>query len=324
MRRFLRAILILVAAVVVLAAVMPLIVPIPPLEGTMPPDRLGDADSRFIDLKGLKVHYKMAGQGKPAFVLLHGFLASTFSWREVMAPLATMGTVLAFDRPAFGLTSRPMPGQWTGQNPYSQEAQVDLVVALLDALGMEKAILVGNSAGGTVAMLTALRYPARVEALVLVDAAVYTGGGSPRWLRPLLSLPQVRRLAPLLIRSVTSWGVAFGKMAWHDPSKLTDEIWEGYKKPLKAENWDRALYEFTVASRPANLPAQLGKITMPSLVITGDDDRIVPTAESVRLARELANAKLVVIPNCGHIPQEECPEAFMDGVREFVAALGGK
>ena len=97
----------------------PFLIPVPPLEGTVPPQELADPDGRFIAVDGLQVHYKIAGQGEPTLILLHGFAASTFSWREVMEPLATNATVVAFDRPAFGLTERPLPGEWSGENPHT-------------------------------------------------------------------------------------------------------------------------------------------------------------------------------------------------------------
>ncbi len=325
MKPWLRGLLIILGVVLVVLLAGPFLVPVPPLEGTVPPEQLADPDSRFVEVNGITVHYKMAGSvesGRPAdrpyLVLLHGFAASTFSWREVMAPLSEMGTVVAFDRPGFGLTERPMPGEWTGRSPYSPEAQADLTVGLMDALGIEWAVLVGNSAGGTVAMLTALSYPERVEALVLVDAAIYVGGGTPGWVRPLLNTPQMRHLGPLLVRSIRNWGVDFARSAWHNPEKLTPEDWEGYIKPLRAENWDRALWEVTRASHPLGLEKRLGEVRVPTLVVTGDDDRIVPTAQSIRLARELPRAELVVIPNCGHVPQEECPGPFVEAIEAFL------
>jgi pimeloyl-ACP methyl ester carboxylesterase len=87
---------------------------------------------------------------------------------------------------------------------------------------------------------------------------------------------------------------------------------------LRAEDWDRALWELTAASHPLGLEDRLDEIGVPVLVITGDDDRIVPTEQSVRLASELPDAKLVVIPDCGHVPHEECPEAFLKAVRAFL------
>jgi len=318
MKRLGRILLIILAVLLVVLLVGPFLVPVPPLEDTVPLEQLADPDSHFVEVNGIQVHYKTAGEGEPVLVLLHGFAASVFSWREVMAPLAEEGTVIAFDRPAFGLTERPMPGEWQGENPYSPEAQADLTVGLLDALGVDKAILVGNSAGGTVSVLTALTHPERVEALVLVDPAIYSGGGSPVLVRPLLRTPQMRHLGPLFARAIREWGLDFGRSAWHDPSKLTDEIWEGYTKPLQADNWDRALWELTVASRSLNLEERLDELQLPILVITGDDDRIVPTEQSIRLAGELPNAELVVIPNCGHVPHEECPADFLQAVRGFL------
>lgn len=321
MRKIVRILLIILGVLLLAVLIVPLIVPIPPLENTLPPRELADPDSQFAEVNNLDVHFKEMGDGDPALLLLHGFAASTYSWREVMQPLAETNRVIAFDRPAFGLTERPMPGQWTGQNPYSADAATDLIVGLMDELGVDQAVLVGNSAGGTVALYTALRYPERVKALVLVDPAIYSGGGSPAWLRPLLTSPQGRRLGPLFSRAIKNWGYQFGQSAWHDPTKFTDEIWAGSSKPLQAENWDRGLWEFTQASRPLGLTERLGELSVPVLVITGDDDRIVPTEQSIQLAGEIAGADLVVIPDCGHVPQEECPEAFLAAIDEFLSNL---
>lgn len=306
---------------IILIIVGPFLVPIPPLKGTLPERELADPDSKFVEVNGLNVHYKEMGTGQPVFILLHGFGASAFSWREVMQPFSELGRVIAYDRPAFGLTSRPMPGEWTGDNPYSPEAQAAIVIGLMDALGIEKAWLVGNSAGGTVSVYTALTYPQRVAGLILVDAAIYTGGGSPAWARPLLGTPQMRRLGPFLARQIASSGDDFIRTAFHDPSLVTPEILAGYRKPLQAHNWDRALWELTAASRPLGLAERLTELNLPVLVLTGDDDRIVPTEESIRLGGEIPGATLVVIPNAGHLPHEEKPDEFMQAVREFLNGI---
>jgi pimeloyl-ACP methyl ester carboxylesterase len=301
------------------ALIGPLLIPVPPLKNTVPPEQLADPDSRFATVGGVKLHYRRAGSGEPAMILLHGFAASTFSWREVMAPLAELGTVVAYDRPPSGLTERPLPGGWRGNSPYSPDAQVELLIGLMDVLSFQRAILIGNSAGGTVAMQAALRYPDRVRASVLVDAAIYRAGGAPSWSKPLLRTPQLRRLGPLFVRGIGSWGERLLEMAWHDPSRITPEIRAGYRRPLQAENWDCGLWELTLAGRDLRLGARVGEVRQPVLVITGDDDRIVPTAESIRLAHELPDAELVVIPACGHVPQEECPDQFLAAVKQFIS-----
>lgn len=321
MRKLAKTLLIVLAVLLIILLVGPFLIPVRPLAGLVPPEQLADPDSQFVDVNGVTTHYKEMGQGEPALVLLHGFASSTYTWREVMAPLAASHRVMAFDRPAFGLTERPLRDQWQdGQNPYSAPAQADLTVGLMDQLGIDQAVLVGNSAGGTIAMLTALNHPERVKALILVDPAIYSGGGSPALVRPLLQTPQMQHLGPLLARNIQRWGYQFGQSAWHDPSKFTDEIWQNYIKPLQAENWDRALWELTAASRPLDLPKRFDELNIPILVITGDDDRIVPTEQSVRLARELG-AELAVLPNCGHVPQEECPQQFLQAADGFLAQL---
>lgn len=100
----------LLAVMVALLLTGPLLIPIPPLQDTLPESALFDRDSNMIEIDQLKIHYKELGTGEPAFILLHGFGASTFSWRHIMEPLAEYGRVIAYDRPGFGLTSRPMPG----------------------------------------------------------------------------------------------------------------------------------------------------------------------------------------------------------------------
>jgi len=180
---------------------------------------------------------------------------------------------------------------------------------------------VGNSAGGTIAMQTALAYPQRVKALVLVDAAVYAGGGAPAWVRPLLATPQMRRLGPLLARQIQSRGLEFINLAWHDVQKIPPATIELYQKPLQVENWDAALWQLTLVSRASGLPERLDEFDLPILVITGDDDRIVPTADSIRLAAELPGAELVVIANAGHVPHEEQPDEFMRAVTRFLSKL---
>jgi pimeloyl-ACP methyl ester carboxylesterase len=227
--------------------------------------------------------------------------------------------VIAYDRTGFGLSERPLT--WQGQNPYSAEAQVELAIKLLDHFGVQKAILVGNSAGGTISMQMALEHPERVSSLILVDPAVYNGGGAPQWIQPILATPQLRHLGPLITRQILKRGPDLIKLAWHNPALLSPEILELYQKPFQVENWDKALWEFTLASHPTGLSERLNELNLPVLVISGDQDRIVPTKDSIRLAGELPNASLEIISNAGHIPHEEQPLVFMDVVTKYLSKL---
>ncbi|MEM3366648.1 MAG: alpha/beta hydrolase, partial [Candidatus Methanomethyliaceae archaeon] len=131
--------------------VVPYLIPIPEIPGTFPSDRLGKEDSKFMIVNGLKVHYKIYGSGEPAIILMHGFGAYLFSFDPIIKDLSKYGTVIAFDRPAFGFTERPLLENWEGINPYTNEFAADLAVGLMDGLGIHKAIILGHSAGGAVA-----------------------------------------------------------------------------------------------------------------------------------------------------------------------------
>ena len=318
MKKFWKIAGILLGGLILLIVVVPLVIPIPVLE-TRPIVELGDADSKFIPIDGIEVHYKnMDGTG-PAIILLHGFGASVFSWREVMQPLSELGPVYAYDRPGFGLTERPLPGDWEGENPYSLDGQVNMLGDFLDANQISEAILVGNSAGGTVATAFALQHPERVRALVAVDAAIYQNEKqTPGWIHWLLSTPQAQRIGPFFMRSIRDWGAEMISTAWHDPGKIPAGVMEGYTKPLQAQDWDKGLYEVLKAREANDLAARLGGLKIPVLVITGDDDRIVPTQSSIQLADAIPDARLAILPACGHVPQEECPDSFLNAMIPFL------
>lgn len=299
------------------ACILPLVIPIPPESGTLPARQLADEDSQFIDVNGLEVHYKETGRGGPPAVLLHGFVSNVYTWHKVLGPLGENRRALAFDRTGFGLTARPMP-PYAGDNPYTQTAHAQLTADLLDELDIEQAVLIGNSVGGAIALLTALAHPERVAALVLADAAVYVGTGAPSWTRPFLALPQVRRMGPLLARTLRDRAGSFLGAAWYDSSGVSPEVIPGYLAPFQVDDWDRALWEFTLASEDLDLASRLSELNIPVLVITGDSDMIVPSFLSERLAEDIPGAELVVIKNCGHVPQEECPEEFLAAVDEFL------
>jgi pimeloyl-ACP methyl ester carboxylesterase len=316
--KWIRRLFLLFFVLIIVLLIGPFFLSIPALENTKPEDELVDSDSEFIKIGGLDVHYKRRGDGEPVIILLHGYGASTFSWRNVIDPLGGYGKVIAYDRPAFGLTERPLPGDWQGESPYSLSSQSSLLIALMDKMKIKKAILIGNSAGGTVALNTALKYPDRVQGLVLVDAAIYADKKKPQWQQFIMKLPQFRRIGPLMVRSIEKKADDQVRSAWHDPDKVTPKILEGYRKPLQANNWDKALWEYTIVSGASNLENRLGEVSVPVLVISGDDDQIIPLDDSLRLAQSIPGARAKVMYACGHVPQEECPDQFMTAVGDFI------
>lgn len=329
-RTWVRVLLWVLGVLFLLLAFGPFLVPVRST-GTETVFDLAGSDSRFLEIDGIRLHYRFTPRaaahgagpvGEPneppqLFVLLHGFGASTFSWREVESRLAELGDVVSYDRPGFGLTERPDAGSLL----YTGAGQLHILQAILAHVGREQAILVGSSAGGTVALNFALEYASQVPALVLVSPAVYTGGGAPGLLQRLLRLPQLRRLGPLLAgRIAGDAGDEFLRNSWYDPGRITEEVFTGYRLPTRVEGWEQGLWNFATAAGgdQAPLAERVVALEVPALVITGDTDRIVPTEDSIRLAAELPEATLVVVPASGHLAHEETPDEFMQAVRLFL------
>lgn len=313
----------LLAAAVLL---LPLLWPVPPIEGTLAAEGLMDADAVLIPAGEVRLHATVRmppgggdGAAPPAegFVFLHGFGSNVRSFTSLLDALATRRPAVAYDRPGFGLTDRPLGG-WQ-RNPYGPEAQVDHVVAVLDHLGLERAVLVGNSAGGAIALRTALERPDRVAGLVLIAPAVYRAGGAPAATRWLLHTPQLERLGPLFMRQLAGDpGENFLRAAYADPERLSPEVLEAYRQATTVHDWDRALWEVTQAAREPDLEGNLNEVGVPSLVLSGDADEIVPADLSRRVAEALPSSRYVTLEGCGHLPQEECPSAVLTAVADWL------
>lgn len=308
-----------------LILVGPFLLAMRPLEGTSPARQLASAESRFFNTGQIEIHYQVAGTGEPTLMLLHpGQPSGLGTWRKVMPALSGDTRVVAFDRPGAGLTAWPA-NDWPkndrdGESPYSSEAQADQTVALMDHLGVDKAVLVGNSAGGTVALLTALRHPGRVSGLVLIAPGVYFGmnDGSPAWVRHVLATPQGRRLGRLLVRATGKPGPDLWASFWHDPSKQEPEDEASYLQTFSVDHWDLAFLELFRTARPLGLPERLAEVRVPVLVVTGDHDQWVPMGHNEQLTTGVPDGRLEVIADCGHLPQQEQPQAFVQVVRSFV------
>ena len=329
MKRCARVALYVAVALVTLVILLPLVWPVPPLTDTRPVTQLAGEDSRFVEVEGVRIHYVEAGSraAERTFILMHGFGASTFSWRDQLELLSDRGRVIAFDRPAFGLTERPMP-PYPGENPYSFDANARQLIGMMDALGIRNAVLVGHSAGGAAAVYAAATYPTRVEALVLVAPAVYEARSVPTFASALLRTPQARRVGPLFVRRIAGEGADdFIRSAYADPGQVTEEVLEGYRRPLAAENWDRALWEFTAAPRPRSAADVIDDVRAPTLVVTGDADTFVAPENSRRVYETLADSGAVddvsieEFEGVGHLPHEERPEQFATEVFRFVDRL---
>ena len=249
----------------------------------------------------------------PLIVLLHGFGASTFSWRKVIEPLSALGDVIAYDRPAFGFTERPTA--WTGVNPYGFEGNFKILDSIIEKFGKGRSvILVGHSAGGQLAGEYARLNPTKVHSLVLVDPAILTTGQNSEGWGWLFDIPQVQRIGPMLVSSIATSGDELLRKSHFNQAAVTDEVYAGYHQPLQIKGWEKAFWNFATAPKANELADNLAALNQPTLLISGQHDTVVPTSDTVKLSKLIPHSRLELIQNSAHLPQEEQPEAFMKAI----------
>jgi pimeloyl-ACP methyl ester carboxylesterase len=316
-------ILALVGAVVLaLILVVPFLIPVQ-TSGTATYKEVVGEGATFASAQDIEIYYEktdfVCQEGKdcsnpPVIFVMHGFGANTFSFREVTEPLSQLGDVIAYDRPGFGLSERPT--SWEGENPYGSIGQ-DLI---LDQLISEFAsgrdvILVGHSAGGTLAAQYVVDNKDAIQGLILISPAILSTGGSPNWLNWVFSIPQLDHLGPLLVSSIASSGMDLLNESWYNKDLITEEVKAGYREPLSVIGWEEGFWEFNRAPRAFDVKYRLGEITIPTLLITGDTDTVVATADTEALASMIKDSVLFVIPQSGHLAQEETPADTMKAIQ---------
>jgi pimeloyl-ACP methyl ester carboxylesterase len=272
--------------------------------------------STFLEVAGLAAHVRDEGPRDDPMpvVLLHGTSASLHTWDGWVEALAPGRRVVRVDLPGFGLTG-PAP-----DGDYRIERYVEFVTALLDALGIECGVLAGNSFGGWVAWETALAHPARVGALVLVDAAGYPlqSESVPIGFR-IAQVPLLNRLMQVTLpRGVVESSL---RNTYGDPSRVSPELVDRYYElTLRAGN-RTALAQRFAAGRHSGQTERLGELQTPALIVWGGRDRLIPPGYAERFHRDIPGSRLVVFPELGHVPHEEDPAATVAAVRSFLDGI---
>lgn len=291
---------------------------IPEPEGLQPPQTFADKDSKFIKIDGIDIHYKESGTGSPELLLLHGMLGNIDSWSYISPGLSNNHRIIAYDRLAFGLTERP-PVTDT-RNPYTAEQAEALALRLMVELDIQKPVLVGHSAGGNLAVRLAVSQPEKFSGLILISPGIYTEI-PPALIRELMKLSAFKSSGLNAIRSIPEQVDELLEQIFYDPELVTSEMRESYLKPLKAENWDIALWEYVKAQDDSKLRNELTGIKLPVLIIQGREDRVVPVSDNQRIVRMLPDASLLLLDNCGHVAHEEKPEQVIEAIIGFISRL---
>lgn len=267
----------------------------------------------FESIDGVRVRYARTGQG-PSLVLLHGYASSLYTWKDVLPALAAHHDVVALDFPGFGESDRPSSLSWNGYPP--------VVLGLMDRLGIARASLAGNSMGGAVAVLVAAAEPERIHRLVLIDSAGFNLAPQdrPAVLRLLQTplAPVIGRLP--LRRPLTRLGL---RQVFDDDSLVTPERLDEYVAPLMRPGTFEGLVSLlgsAGASTAGGFEAAAKSVRAPTLVIWGAEDRWVGASDADRFVAAIAGARKIVIPACGHMPQEEKPAATAALIEDFLTS----
>jgi 3-oxoadipate enol-lactonase len=252
----------------------------------------------------VRLHAERAGSG-PALLLLHGIGSNSRSFRHQLAELADAFDVVAWDAPGYGRSDDPPPGA-------GLEYFADCAVGLLDDLHIDQAHVLGVSMGGVVAQLVYHRHPARVRALILVDTNP-GGGALPEPMRSERVQQRLENLARLGPRGMAEQRAPNLVRAGAPPA-LVAELTE-----IMAEVRPAGYCAAAIALGATDLTARLAEIRVPTLVVHGAQDAVVPLETGRQLAAAIPNAQLVVIPNAGHASNQEQPAAFNRAVRQFLS-----
>jgi len=271
-----------------------------------------------VSLHGDDVHYVKVGSG-PVLVLIHGILGSRRDWEQLVWLLERDFTVIAPDLLGHGDSAKP-------RGDYTLGGHAGRLRDLLELLGVRRATLVGHSLGGGVAMQFAWLFPERCERLVLVSSGGLGREISPilraptlpgaEWVLPLISAPWLLRRGELLVGTLGRLGLRSGPDL--------QELWRGYVSLGDAEVRRAFLATIRTVVDPGGQTVsaleRLPALTdIPTLVVWGARDRLIPVAHGVAAQQAIPGSRLEVFENAGHSPHLSEPSRFAALLREFVA-----
>ncbi|MGZ4737656.1 MAG: alpha/beta fold hydrolase [Ilumatobacteraceae bacterium] len=274
---------------------------------------------RSVRIHGHDVTYRMSGEG-PTVVLIHGIAGSSTTWRAVMPALAEHYTVIAPDLLGHGHSAKP-------RGDYSLGAYASGIRDLLAVLGQERGTVIGHSLGGGVAMQFAYQFPERIERVVLVASGGLGKEGSP--LLKAVTLPGAEYVVPLLlhrrIRELVEWpGNQARRVGWR-PNDTLAEIWRSYTTLTDRHGQQAFIHTvrsvIDVAGQRISAHDRLYlAAAVPTMIVWGDRDRIIPVAHAYSAAELIRGARLEILEGAGHFLPWRNADRFLPIVEDFLSS----
>jgi pimeloyl-ACP methyl ester carboxylesterase len=275
-------------------------------------------EDHYVEVDGSRIRYWVEGEG-PAVVLVHGLACSAEFWQYNVAPLSVEHRVYALDLPGFGLSDKTL-------RDFSLQYAASFLRAFMDALGIERATLAGNSMGGVLCAQFVVQFPERTEGLILVGSA-----GFGRELNPFLRLWSLPVVGDLVFRVYQMAFPALRTWVFCDSGSIHREWLEGAARMLRMPG----VRENTLKTARTGLDLrgqrvelfqdlhrELRRVTVPTLIVWGDHDAAVPVSHAYAAQKLIPNSEVRILKRCGHTPQVERPEEFNEVVLDFLSEGG--
>lgn len=260
------------------------------------------------------LHYTKCGSGRP-IIALHGFGMTSYSWRHLTAALSPKNQLFVFDLRGHGLSAK------SDGSDYSLEGQARTVVRFIRSVPLKDVVLIGHSIGGAIALLSAIMTVedrGLIRALILIDSVAL-----PQRIPLFVEILRFPIVNMLLLRLIPStWLVKFVlRRAYYNKSKITNDQIDNYASNLSTSAGIRALINMARQLVPPDitrLAEQFAEITIPTLLLWGQNDKIVLPAVGIAINALLSRSALTILDRCGHVPQEEVPERAIQAIGKFI------
>jgi len=269
---------------------------------------------------GYELFYYQAGDKDLApMVLLHGLGDEADTWRHLIEPLSAQFHVIAPDLPGFGRSDKP-------RSDYTLSFFVKTILELLDQLKLPKAYILGSSLGAIISQKIALDHPERVSALGLLDGTILTRKQPLRLQTLLFLVPGIGEFLYNRLRKdpQAAYKTLFPYYFDLDALPETDRqfLYQRVNQRVWADDQRRAYFSVLrnlareIIRLQTNLGAKLSESLIPTLIVWGAEDQIIPVENAHALAQIQPTARLALIPGCGHLPQQETPDELLNIILE--------
>ncbi len=309
---------------VLFVAIVVLLLPYPRSGYRVDPRLFATENSEFADLDGVSIHYRRwesdAPDREPAAVLIHTFGDQLITFRPLIPHLLENRDVIAYDQAGSGLSERAT-APYRDRNPYTLEARVQRLRELVLTVDEEPVALIAHGYGAAIAMQFALAYPDSVAGLVLISPLVFEAPF------PLISSARLPSPAWRAVAHAVSFGVGphpveqrrAASPEEHD--RLNATVEQLYARLTRIRDWERSIVEQLRIVEPFGPLDQLPSITHPTLVLAGHHDTVAAPELSLRLADQLPNSQVHVLPDCGHYLHEECEAHAVDHILDHLERI---